>query len=369
MKPKLAWMKEEILADCDYASRIRHEGTLFHGGLDKRGNYIPPRSRHRLDAIAAWSTQLDDSGHRTQVVFPDQVARAFFPTVEQSKLLLRHGARGAMTRILTLIGITEGFGNDGIKIMPRLDLQRHFREPLEGTCLAHLYDGLLEAHGNDEAGRGDEAGHNVMWYHIRDAALDSPTVTPDMFENLPIAPPPGYSGPAKAAPEAIRVSDLTSRLFPTLDPMLELTLTALTQILVIELLAYSTFAWAQRVLSDPDCSAAPNFAPRMVDYIQRDENIHVAYLQCALAETRCRTLVDEEGNDLRGSVVVGAISTKMLRSQMGTRSDRMLAHRMGQIREELSGRPDGQRLLAEFAALGPVPEAAWESASPDLATP
>ena len=52
---------------------------------------------------------------------------------------------------------------------------------------------------HDEAGCGDEAGHDVMWYAIRDAALDNPAVTSDMFENLPIAPPPGYTGPAKPA--------------------------------------------------------------------------------------------------------------------------------------------------------------------------
>jgi hypothetical protein len=358
MKSKRTWTKEEILADADYASRIRHEGTLFHGGLDAHGEYIPPRSRNRLAAIATWTAQLKSAGSATQVVVPEQVKRDFFPTVEQSKLLLRHEARGAMTRLLTLIGITEGFGNDGIKIMPRLDLPRYFREPIDGTCLAHLYEGLLEAHGNDEAGRGNEAGHDVMWYHIRDAALDHPTVTADMFENLPIAPPPGYAGPAKAAPEAISVSDLTNRLFPALDPMFELTLTALAQILVIEMLAFSTFAWAQEVLSDPSCSAAPEFAPRTVDYIQQDESIHVSYLQCALAEVSCRTLVTEDNTVLGGCNVVDSICAKILRSQMGTRWDRMVAYRMAQIREELASRSDGDQLLAEFGRCGPVPLAA-----------
>lgn len=358
MESRRSWTKEELLSDADYTARIRHGATLFHGGLDSDGKYIPPRSRHRVAAIAAWTAQLASAGHATQVISPEQVKREFFPTVEQSTLLLRHGARGAMTRLLTLIGITEGFGNDGIKILPRLELRGYFREPMEGTCLAHLYEGLLEAHGNDEAGRGGEAGHDVMWYHIRDAALDSPPVTPDMFENLPIAPPPGYTGPAKPAPEAISVSDLTNRLFPALDPMLELTLSALTQILVIELLAYSTFAWARRVLSDESCSAAPKFAPRMVDYIQQDENIHVAYLQCALAEVRCRTLVTDDKASLAGRDVIDAICAKILRSQMGSRWDRMVAYRMAQIHQELASRSDGERLLAEFARLGPVPLAA-----------
>ncbi len=357
MSSTLTWTKEEILADRQYTARISHCGTLFHGGLDPNGNYIPPRSRHRLDAIAAWTDQLASAGHPTRVVQPEQVQREFFPAVEQSKLLLRHGARGAMTRILTLIGITEGFGNDGIRMLPPLDMQRHFREPIDGTCLAHLYEGLLEAHGNDESGRGDEAGHDTMWFHIRDAALDNPTITPDMFENLPVAPPPGYSGPAKAAPEAISVSNLANRAFPSLDPMLELTLSALAQILVIEILAYSTFAWARTVLSDPACSAAPQFAPRMVDYVQEDENIHVAYLQCALAEARCRTLVDQDGSSLAGHTVIDTICDKIVRANTGARWDRMFAYRLGQIRDELAGHRDGESLLAEFATLGPMPVA------------
>ena len=80
----------------------------------------------------------------------------FFPSVAQAKLLLRSGAHGAMTRILTLIGITEGFGNDGIRALPFVDFQSHFVESIEGTALAHLHGGLLEAHGADEAGRSDE---------------------------------------------------------------------------------------------------------------------------------------------------------------------------------------------------------------------
>lgn len=363
MSPRLSYTHDEIMADREYASRIRRGNVLFHGGLDANGAYAPPRSRHRLEAIAAWTAQLAAHGYPTQAVRPEQVKREFFPTVAQSKVLLRHGARGAMTRILTLIGITEGFGNDGIKLMPALDLQRYFKESIDDTCLAHLHKGLFEAHGNDEAGRGQEAGHDMMWYQIRDAALDNPPVTPDMFENLPIAPPPGYTGRAKAAPEALSVGELAKQFFPALDPMFELLLSALAQILVIELLAYSTFAWAQEVLRDPECSAAPEFAPRMVDYIQEDENIHVGYLQCALSEARCRTIIDQAGQELPGQKVVDAICDRIVCGQMGNRWERMLAYRMNQIQQELDARKDGAKIFAEFAKLGPVPAAPTATAA------
>ena len=197
-----------------------------------------------------------------------------------------------------------------------------------------------------------------MWFQIRDAALENPRVTPDMFENLPIAPPPGYSGPAKPGPEALTVGDLAERALPTLDPLLEILLSAPAQILVIELMAYSTFRWAQEVLADPECSAASDFAPRMVDYIQADENIHVSYLQCALAEARARTVIDQNGRELPGTCVVDTICQRIVRRNTGIRWDRMMSYRMAQIRKELATHPGGERILKGFAALGPIPETA-----------
>lgn len=355
MSKRLHYSYEEIMMDHDYVERIRHDGRLFHGGLDAAGRYVPPRSRHRLNAIAAWRERLQQRKQAAEVVQLGDVDRVFFPNVQQAKLLLRSGARDALTRILTLIGVTEGFGNDGIRALPAMDLSLFYTSPLEDTCLGHLRTGLMEAHGNDEAGRGEESGHDQMWYAIRDAALERPTITPDMFENLPIAPPPGYKGPAKAGPEAIGVSSLASQLFPELAPMFELTLTALAQILVIELMAFSTFAWAREVLADPLGSAAPRFAPTMVGRITVDEGIHVGYLQCALAETRCRTIVTSAGGTMAGARVVDAILQKIIAQNTGSRWDRVNLYRMKQIRAELERRQDGERLLAEFAELGPVP--------------
>jgi hypothetical protein len=355
MTQKLTYTHEELLAEQPYATRIHWKNTLFHGGLDAQGNYLPPRSRYRPEAIAAWTARLAAHGQPTQAIDPDQLRVEFFPTVEQSKLLLRNGARGAMTRILTLIGVTEGFGNDGIQALPRPQLQPFFKESIDHTALNHLYTGLFEAHGNDEAGRGNEAGHDVMWYVIRDAALESPRITPDMFENLPLAPPPGYQGPAKAAPDALSISSAFQFQFPALDPLFEVLLTALAQILAVEILAYAAFSWAKAVLSDPACSAAPEFAPRTVDYIQQDENIHVAYLQCALSEARCRTLLGQHGEELSGQEVIDAICQRVVRAQLGSRRERMNAYRMNKIREELATRSDGETLLTQFAALGPIP--------------
>lgn len=350
------YSRNELLAEPAFAERIRYADTLFHGGLAADGTYLPPRSRYRPEAIQSWTEGLRAQGHETRLLKVEELDLQFFPNVEQSKLLLRHGARGAMTRILTLIGITEGFGNDGLKLMPALDWPRYFREPVDGTCLVHLSRGLFEAHGMDEAGSETEAGHDRMWFALRDAALNNPEITPDMWENLPIAPPPGYSGPAKPAAEAIGVGQMQLS-FPTLDPMLEVLLMALSQLLFIEIVAGGTFAWAKDVLSDPACSAAPEFAPRMVDFISADEDIHVAYLQCALSEARARTFIDQNGDSIAGSVVMGTIRDKVLAANRdGARRQRLLRYRLRQIEAELAERSDGAAILEQFRACGPMPE-------------
>lgn len=351
------YSEDEILADHDFAKKTSHDGRTIHGGLDAQGRYLPPRSLYRTDAIRTWAGKVKEAGHKLDVMDRKAVIEMFefFPTVEQAKLLLENGCKDAMTRLLTMIGIVEGFGNDGIRLMPRLDMGGYFEESVEGTCLEHLHKGLLLAHGRDEAGFEHESGHDEMWFAIRDVALDRPEVTDDMFENLPIAPPPGYAGKAKAAPEALSVGDMTKQLFPNLDPILEMTLRGLAQILLVELGAYKTFAWARQVLADPKVSAAPEWAPWMVDCIQADEDIHVNYLECALAEARARTFVATDGEKIPGPVIIDRICEVALERQSGARMQRMMAHRYRNILNELDRRSDGERILREFQALGPVP--------------
>lgn len=351
----LTYTRDQLLADPPFAQRLRHGGRLLHGGLDADGTYLPPRSAHRLAAIAGWRAQLAAAGHPTEVLGVEVIPEDFFPSEEQAKLLLRSGARGAMARILTLIGVVEGFGNDGIRLMPSIDLAAHLVEPIWGTCLAHLHEGLLEAHGNDEAGRGDECGHDQMWFAIRDAALDRPEILPDYFTNLPIAPPPGYQGPAQASPEAITVGSMMTPLVDGVDPLFELTIRGMATILVIELMAFRTFAWAVRVLSDSSCSADPQFATSTIDHIRVDEEIHVGYLQTALAELSTFTVKKADGTTIPGVELVTSACRAAVDAQTGDRFDRILAYRYGQIRSELLTHEDGEQLLAEFDGLGPIP--------------
>lgn len=355
MTTRLRFSREQLLAEPAYVERIERNGVLFHGGYDATGAYLPPRSLHRAPAISAWTAQLEADGLPSTVIDTGAVTRAFVPNADQAKMLLRNGATGAMTRILTLIGVVEGFGNDGIKLIPTIDLRQHLVEPIDDTCLGHLFSGLLEAHGNDEAGRDQEAGHDQMWFAVRDAALSDPPVTLDMFHELPIAPPPGYSGPARPAPEAISVGSMLDAMRDDVAPELQLLVRAMVQILVIELLAYHTFAWASDVLGDPACSHDADFARVTIDHIRTDEDLHVGYLQCALAELATMTVRSPGGGTVRGADLVVAASRNALENQTGARFDRVLDYRLAQVRTELEAHPDGTRLVAEFDALATSP--------------
>jgi hypothetical protein len=239
-----------------------------------------------------------------------------------------------------------------------MDLQACVASDISETCLGHLHKGLLTAHGRDEAGHETECGHDEMWFAVRDAALDDPKITLDMFEDLPIAPPPGYTGPAKPSADAMSIGQVLEPLVPGLDPLFEVHIRAMTQILLIELVAYRTFAWASEVLGDATCSVDPTFAAGLVDRIRTDEDIHVAYLQTALAEITSMTLLTTDGRRVPGADAVRAACASGLANQTGARAQRLLMHRLRQVEADLANHPEGDRLLEEFRALGPLPSVA-----------
>jgi hypothetical protein len=144
-------------------------------------------------------------------------------------------------------------------------------------------------------------------------------------------------------------------LIDGLDPLFDVHIRAMTQILLIELIAYGTFAWASEVLGDATCATDSAFAAGMVDRIRADEDIHVAYLQTALAEVAASTLLTTDGRRVSGADAVRAACAAGLANQTGARAERLLAHRLRQVEADLAAHPGGDRLLEEFSALGPLP--------------
>ena len=96
-----------------------------------------------------------------------------YPNVEQARFLIRAGVPEPLMATLTRIGTVEGYGAN-IRLLKPKDLQRHFVEDVRGTAIDHLGGGLFEAHGRDEAGWEEEAGHRDMWFAARDIAFERP---------------------------------------------------------------------------------------------------------------------------------------------------------------------------------------------------
>src|SRR6185503_7434580 len=100
---------------------------------------------------------------------------------------------------------------------------------------------------------------------------------------------------------------LPPRLAPEIDADLELLIARMANLLLIEISAFHTFAWAEEVLSDRALVAGDGEAARLVSYIRADEVPHVEYLKCTLTEMRDRTFVTDTGGRIAGTEIIGRI--------------------------------------------------------------
>jgi hypothetical protein len=292
---RLEYAPEELLASGPYAEPLLANELRCHGGFDARGEYRSPRTLHRTPAIRAWQARLAADGHALlqidSALLPPQ-----YPSVEQAKLLLLEGVEEPIVRALTIISIVEGFGAI-IRDVPVPELGARLVEPIQGTALAHLDQGLFEAHARDEAGHRDEGGHKQMWEAARDLALERPKVPGDVLMRI----------------MGRRAQRQRRRLLPELDADLERLLSTMATVLAVEIFAARTFDWGERLLSDPEVSAQPGLAGAMVRYIRSDEAPHVEYLRTALSEVAARTLRTVDGRTLSGRAAVDRLLHATLR--------------------------------------------------------
>lgn len=310
MSASTTYSFEDILENDDVAAPLVAGRVRCHGGFRADGTYVSPRTKHRLPAIAAWQaahrgafgTELLDVGLET---WPPN-----YPNVAQSRLLLDHGVRDPIVATLTRIGTVEGFGAMiRASVIPEPD--RCFEESIEGTAMAHL-PALYEAHARDEAGFDGEGGHRQMWFAARDIAFEHPLTedeTDRMLERMGITAPGGGPGPAAAPALA----------FADVDRDLELLITRMVRLLLIEISAFHTFVWAEELLGDRTRVAGDGAASRLVSYIRADETPHVEYLKTVLSEMRDRTFVTTTGGRRAGTEVVGTIWERSLADSLGPR--------------------------------------------------
>jgi hypothetical protein len=341
----------ELLASHRYAEPLVVAGARCHGGFDAGGTYISPRTANRRPAIAAWQERHRRAFGTELLDLPLDTWPEHYPNVAQARFLIESGIPDPISATLTRIGTVEGFGSM-IRFSTIPDMQAVLDEDVTGTALAHLDRGLFEAHARDEAGFDDEGGHEHMWYTARDVAFENP-VTDDqralMLERMGITPPGGGT----VDPAAMRAAALAGRRWPDdVDFDLEMLITRMVRLLLIEISAFHTFAWAEELLADPDLVAGDGEAARLVSYIRADETPHVDYLRTALSELRDRTIVGDGGRKHAGSDLVGDLWDRALAASTGPNRQAALETTWSEVRHAVGDRPGASDLLARFDELG-----------------
>src|SRR4051794_26887505 len=348
----------ELLAFHDYDEPLVAGGVRCHGGVTSDGTDVSPRAKHRVPAIEAWQAQ-----HQAQVATPlldppPDTWPGSYPNVAPARPPLHSGVAEPIIATLTRIGTVEGFGSM-IRYSVIPDLQASFEEDVRGTAMAHLDKGLYEAHARDEAGHTDEdgnaeGGHKQMWFAARDVAFDNPVTedeTQRMLERMGIASPGGGGvdiAKLRAAAEANRI------LPDDIDFDLESLIERMTRLLLIEISAFHTFAFAEELLDDPNRVAGDGEAARLVSYIRADETPHVNYLRTVLSEMRDRTFVGTSGRSYAGTELIGRIWDRALADSLGVRRVEGMKLTLREVEHAVAGRPGSDGILEQFHALGAV---------------
>src|SRR3546814_9211819 len=196
---QVTFSEADILGNHEVAEPLVAGGVRCHGGFDDDGAYVSPRTLHRVPAIEAWEAQRRATFGTDAIHVPLETWPENFPNVAQARHLIRSGVPEPLMATLTRIGTVEGFGAN-IRFLQPGDMQRHFDESIAGTAIDHLGKGLFEAHGRDEAGWEEEAGHKDMWFAARDIAFADRTADIDidaMLERMGFGPT--ASGPGRSA--------------------------------------------------------------------------------------------------------------------------------------------------------------------------
>lgn len=339
----LTYSFDELMSEPPVEEPLIAGGVRCHGGY-VGGEYVSPRSAVRRPAIEAWRQRLLDDGHPL-IHVPEKYVPPNYPNYPQAKFLLKEGVVEPVTRALTIISIVEGFGAR-IREVRVPDFSAEVKESIEGTAVAHLANGLFEAHARDEAGHRAEGGHKQMWEAARDLGLAKPHVPGDVLLRL-------MTGGAVGE----RV-----RMFPGLSERMEGMIVMMANVMIVETFAEDTFNWAQQLLGDPEVSADPAHAAHVIACIARDEVPHVDYLTVALSELRTRTLIGADGKtEFSGADVIDSVFRRQLRG-MATQRPRQSRDRLrDEIRQAIADAQRASVIAKRFEDL----DSGWAFPHPD----
>jgi hypothetical protein len=296
-----------------------------------------------VPAIDAWQAKHREEFGTEILDLPLETWPAHMPNEAQARHLIAAGVPEPLIATLTRIGTVEGFGAN-IRLLQPHGLQRHFDESIAGTATAHLSKGLFEAHGRDEAGWEEEAGHQDMWFAARDIAFEHPTAKVDiesMLARMGFGPQPAGG------------ADPFARILPgDIDPNLEVIAALMIRVLLIEIQAFHTFAWAESWLADPELVAGDGKAAELVGFIRADETPHVGYLKTALTEMRDRTWVGDTGKKHQGAELIGLLWDRSIAQSLGSGRAATRKAVLGEVEHWCRQRANGAEILEGFYALG-----------------
>ena len=285
---KLVYTQSELLEDHDFAQKHEILDQKLHGGFDERGNYIPPRTKNRSEAVQNWTAGLRERGGEPLNADSSLLIGPRMPNVQQQRLLIKNGLGHFFWNGLTVTGKIEARGKV-LATTPFPDLQPHIVEDISEMAIGHLNKGMLIAHGLDEGGQPEIGigGHDVMWFIARDLVFGK-----DAYDDV-------------APPGSIAREDGGRRTMPELPLMIEGFLSFMMNLLLIEFRAEIGFANTQEIMRTTDLFPVPSerseLAAEIIERIRTDEKIHVDSLRLYLGELRSVHLKGESGEEIPGS--------------------------------------------------------------------
>jgi hypothetical protein len=299
MSAKLTYSRDELMRSNAYARPHKEAGYLLHGGFDAAGTYVSPRVEVRWPAVRTWGEALKARGWPLIDASAKLIGKEGYPSFAQHKLLLQSGFGQTLWNSLTITGIIEKRGQALCGLVAP-DMQAIIVEDIAGEALAHLNEGLLDAHGMDEGGdpgNPEYGAHDAMWFAARDLVFGK-----DAYP-IPI-PPDSISRPVE------------DREMPQIPAPYEQLIKFLMDVLMIEVKAEVFFALCCRIFRDPDLfqdrRADAEKAAVLVERIRTDEAIHVGYLQVLISELRSHTLKGADGRKVPGAEVIDPVWARMV---------------------------------------------------------
>ena len=177
-----------------------------------------------------------------------------------------------------------------------------------------------------------------MWFAARDIAFEHPEL-PDETDVM-------------RRRMGMSQQNSSERVLPD-DVAIDMELLAerMTRILLIEIQAFHTFAWAESLLSDRTSSRAAGDAGRLVACVSADETPHVEYLKTALTELRDRTWLGDSGRRYEGADMIGRIWDRALRESTTTRYEANRRIVQTDLEQVLDGRPRAADIAHRFHEL------------------